>query len=259
MKRITEVSNTERQDQICAYLQQSQRASVEELVAHFAISPATARRDLEALEQQGKVRRVHGGAVARQSSPPEAPVLERSNEQSEAKERIGRAAAGLVQDGETVFLSSGTTVLAVAAHLRQRQRLTVITNSLPALNALAGAPGVTLICLGGELRHAELSLIGPLTEQALANLSADRVIFGVRGIHLSEGLTNAYLQESVTDRALLRLGRQVTIVADHTKLGAVATVRVAPLSAMHTLVTDLQAPAAFLDALRARGIQVLVA
>ena len=136
----------------------------------FSISEATARRDLETLASQGKVQRVHGGVIAVEQAPPELPILERKNEQVEEKERIGRAAASLVVEKETIFLGSGTTVLEVARNLRHHKHLTVVTNCLPVLNMLAGLKEITVISLGGMLRESELSFIGHITEQALADV-----------------------------------------------------------------------------------------
>jgi len=249
----------ERQKQILALLTRQRRLSVAEIVAQFAISEATARRDLETLALQGKVERVHGGVIAVEQAPPELPILERESEQADEKTRIGLAAANLVADKETVFLGSGTTVLEVARNLRNRKNLTVITNSLPVLNALAGADGLTVICLGGMLRNSEMSFIGHITEQALSEVRADKVILGTRGLSLEHGLTNDYLQETLTDRAILKIGREVILVADHTKVNRVATALLAPLDSMQTFVTDSKSDKKFIAALKKQGIQVIVA
>jgi DeoR/GlpR family transcriptional regulator of sugar metabolism len=247
----------ERQKQILSRLGRQGRLSVAEIVEQFSISEATARRDLEMLASQGKVQRVHGGVIALEQAPPELPILERKNEQAEEKERIGRTAAGLVGERETVFLGSGTTVLEVARNLRDRKQLTVVTNSLPVLNMLAGQNGITVISLGGMLRESELSFIGHITEQALAQLRADKVFMGTRGLSLEHGLTNDYLQETLTDRAILDIGGEVIIVADHSKVNRVATALLAPLSAMNTLVTDSKTDKKFLAALKKEGIQII--
>lgn len=249
----------ERQKQILSLLSKQGRLSINEIVEQFSISVATARRDLESLASQGKAQRVHGGVIAVEQAPPELPILERENEQADEKARIGLSAANLVADKETVFLGSGTTVLEVARNLRNRKNLTVITNSLPVLNALAGAEGITVISLGGMLRDSEMSFIGHITEQALTEVRADKVIMGTRGLSLEHGLTNDYLQETLTDRAILKIGREVILVADHTKVNRVATALLAPLDSMQTFVTDSKADKKFIQALKKQGIQVIVA
>jgi DeoR/GlpR family transcriptional regulator of sugar metabolism len=249
----------ERQKQILSLLSKQGRLSVSEIVEQFSISEATARRDLESLASDGKVQRVHGGAIAVEQAPPELPILDRESEQADEKARIGRVTAGLVAEKETVFLGSGTTVLEVAKNLRDRKNLTVITNSLPVLNALAGLKEIAVISLGGMLRDSELSFIGHIAEQALAELRVDKVIMGTRGISLEHGLTNDYLPETLTDRAILKIGRTVIIVADHTKINRVATALLAPLKTMQVFVTDSKADKKFVQALKKNEIQVVIA
>jgi DeoR/GlpR family transcriptional regulator of sugar metabolism len=253
------IPTPERQRQILSLLSQQGRLSVAEIVMQFSISEATARRDLETLSSQGKAQRVHGGVIAVEQAPPELPILERETEQADEKARIGRAAANLVENNETVFLGSGTTVLEIARNLRDRRHLTVITNSLPVLNILAGSKEITVVSLGGMLRDSELSFIGHITEQALVEVRADKVFMGTRGVSLEHGLTNDYLQETLTDRAILKSGREVVIVADHTKVNRMATVLLAPLSSMHTFVTDSKADRKFIQALHRQSVQVVIA
>jgi len=253
------ISSLERQNQILQFIHRSQRISIMEVCESFSVSEATARRDLETLASKGKVQRVHGGAIALTEAPPESPILQREREQADEKARIGQAAAALVQDGETIFLGSGTTVLEAARILRARRNLTVITNSLPVVNALAGAEGITVICLGGMLRDSELSFIGHITEQTLAEVRADKVIIGTRAISLEHGLTHEYLPETMTDRAILKAGKEIIVVADHTKFGRAAAVLLAPLDSIHTIVTNRQPTQNFVDAVQGKGIRLITA
>ncbi len=257
---VTDFTPTpERQKQILSLLSRQGRLSVAEIVEQFSVSEATARRDLESLASEGKVQRVHGGAIAVDQAPPELPILERENEQADEKIRIGRVTAELIADNESVFLGSGTTVLEVAKNLRDRKNLTVITNSLPVLNTLAGIKEITVISLGGMLRDSELSFIGHITEQALAEIRVEKVVMGTRGISLEYGLTNDYLQETLTDRAILKIGREVIVVADHTKVNRVSTVLLAPLDAVQTFVTNEQADKKFIQSLKKQSIKIILA
>jgi len=249
----------ERQKQILSLLARQGRLRVTEIVKQFSISEATARRDVEALASQGKAQRVHGGIITLGQAPPELPILERESEQPEEKILIGRAVAGLISDRETVFLGSGTTVLEVARNIRNHKNLTVITNSLPVLNVLTGVKEITVISLGGMLRNSELSYIGHITEQALTEVRADKLILGTRGVSLEHGLTNDYLEETLTDRAILKIGQEVIIVADHTKVNRVSTALLAPLESMNTFVTDSNSDKKFIQSLKKRGIKVVMA
>ncbi|MEO8609334.1 MAG: DeoR/GlpR family DNA-binding transcription regulator [Chloroflexota bacterium] len=257
MKELA-LSSGERQSQIQRFIEQMERVSVEQLCETFEISLATARRDLDALAKDGKIQRIHGGAIALLSAPPEPPLSLRSAEQSDEKRRIGKVGADLVEDGDTVFLGSGTTVLEVAYNLRRRAaNITAITNSLLAINALAGIPNIQLISLGGVLRQSEMSFIGHITEQALSQVRADKVFIGIHAIDVKTGLTNDYLPETQTDRSILNIGQQVIVVADHTKCARVSTTLVAPLNTIHTFVTDDLAAPDFLAEVAALGVRVL--
>jgi DeoR/GlpR family transcriptional regulator of sugar metabolism len=252
------LSNYERQAQLVRLIEQEGRISVAQICERFGVSQATARRDLETLSDQGAIQRVHGGAIALRRAAPEEPILQRGHDQEAEKECIGRVAADLIQDGETVFLGSGTTVLKVAQNLVKR-KLTVITNSLPIINLMAGKENITLVALGGMLRDSELSFIGHIAVQALQEVRADKVVIGTRAISLEHGLTNDYLPETLTDRAILQIGREIIVAADHTKFGVVSTAFLAPLNAIHTIVTDSGTDPGFIAALREQGIKVRVA
>jgi len=251
------VSGKDRQQQIAQLVERQQRISVADLCELFSISEATARRDLEALAQQGKVDRVHGGAISISNAPPELPILDREREENEAKRQIGQAASGLIQEGETIFLGSGTTVLELARILKTRKGLTIITNSLPVLNQLSGTEN-TIVCLGGVLRLTELSFIGHITEQSLAEVRADKVFIGTQGISLEHGLTNDYLPETLTDRAILRAGKEIIILADHVKFGRVATAMLAPVESVNTIITDKLTSKDFIRDLENLGLRVMV-
>jgi DeoR/GlpR family transcriptional regulator of sugar metabolism len=145
----------------------------------------------------------------------------------------------------------------VARALKNRH-LTIITNSLPVINAFAGMQSINLIGLGGMLRTTELSFIGHITEQALAEFHANKVIIGTRAISTEKGLTHDYLPETMTDRAIIDIGRELIVVADHTKFGRLAAASLAPIERIHTIVTDRQVPQDFVDDVRARGVRVIL-
>jgi DeoR/GlpR family transcriptional regulator of sugar metabolism len=253
------LSSLERQNQILQILLRSQRVSITDICESFSVSEATARRDLETLASDGKIQRVHGGAIALAPTPPEGPIIQRQGQQTQEKLRIGQAAASLVQDGETIFLCSGTTVLEAARCLQGRRNLTVITNSLPVVNALAGAEDITVICLGGMLRASELSFIGHITEQSLSEVRADKVFIGTPAISLEHGLTHEYLPETMTDRAILKAGKEIIVLADHTKFGRAGAVMLAPLECIHTIITDGETSSEFIASAHKNGIKVITA
>jgi DeoR family transcriptional regulator, aga operon transcriptional repressor len=251
------ISGTERQNRILQWINQRYRISVGEVCETYAVSEATARRDLEALAASGKIQRVYGGAIAVEKAPPEMPMLQRQVEQITEKQRIGAAGAKLVNDGETVFLGSGTTVYEVARNLAGLQNLTVITNSLPVVDLLAENHAITIVCIGGLLRPSELSFIGHISEQVLTEIRADKVFIGVRAINVKEGLTNDYLPETLTDRAILRIGSENIVVADHTKFGRISTVKLVPVGQIHTLITGVETSVDMVRDLSRKNIRVI--
>jgi DeoR/GlpR family transcriptional regulator of sugar metabolism len=249
----------ERKRKISQFVTENKKATVAELSELFGVSESTIRRDLEALDAEGVIQRAHGGAVVVERAAPEPPIIQRIAEKEEEKRQIGRAAAKLVQDGETVFLGSGTTTLEVARNLVDRQNLTVITNALNIANLFAGKSNITVIVLGGLLRHSELSLIGHITEQVSKELRADKVIMGMRAISVQEGLTNDYLPETMTDRAIVNFAPEVIVVADHSKFGKVSTALVAPITSVVKIVTDIGTSPELINEIRQLGIEVILA
>lgn len=253
------ISSIERQNAIQELIEQKKRISIPAICSVFSISEATARRDLESLEFEGRIKRVRGGAIIIERSPPELPILERESEEMLSKDKIGRAAAQLVQPGDTIFLGSGTTVLAAAKHLQDSRDLTVLTNSLPIVNLLVGCEGINMVVFGGELRESELSFIGHITENALSEVRADKVITGARAISLEHGITNDYMAETLTDRAIIKIGQRVILTADHTKFGSVSTAFLAPLEDIDIIVTDKETEREYIELLREKNIEVIQA
>lgn len=249
----------ERHRKISEFIKEKKSATVAELSRLFGVSQVTIRRDLESLDSQGAIERAHGGAILAERAAPEPPVIHRMAEQAEEKRRIGEAAAKLVEDGDTIFIGSGTTTLEMARCLSGKKNLTVITNALNVANCLADDPEITVVITGGLLRHSELSMIGHLTEQALTNLRADKVFIGMRAVLLQDGLTSEYLPEVTTDQAIINFASQVILLVDHTKFGKVSTALVAPLTSVHKIVTDSATSREMIEELRVLDIGVLVA
>jgi DeoR/GlpR family transcriptional regulator of sugar metabolism len=234
--------------------------TVAALASHLGVSPMTIRRDLSELEGQGILTRVHGGAIAADQAggPVEPPMRERMLRNADEKRQIAKVVAAVTLDGETIFIGSGSTALAVAEAIRNRRNLTVVTNALTVANALLHSRGISLIVVGGFLRPSESSLIGHIAERALQDIRVDKVIMGIGGVDPEHGLTGDNLQELMTDRAILGTTDTVIVVADHSKLGHVAASMTAPITAATRIVTGRQAPSEVIRAIRQRGVEVLL-
>jgi DeoR/GlpR family transcriptional regulator of sugar metabolism len=249
----------ERQHKILQILENNPGVRVSDLSASLGVSQATVRRDLDRLSEVGQIQRIHGGAILTERVRLQAPVIQRITQNSDEKRRIGKMAATLINEGDTVFIGSGSTTQEVARNLSGRQNITVITNAMPVINQLSQDAGIILIAAGGFLRSSELSFIGHLTEEVLGELRPHKVIMGIQAISLVEGLTNDYLPEVSTDRVIIQSAPEVILVADHTKFGRVCAALVAPITAIHTLVTDSGIDASTLASLRQVVRSVLLA
>ena len=251
--------NLERQQKILELLVTNSRVRVFELSELLEVSEATIRRDLEKLQESGRIARTHGGALLTGSAAPEPPVVYRFTVCADEKRRIGKAAAALIQDGDAVFIGTGTTAAEVAKNLIGRSQLTVVTNALTVLNVLANQEGITLISTGGLLRPSELSFVGHIADLALRELRPCKAIIGIRAITLEDGLTNQDVSEVNTDRVIIRAAPEIIVVADHSKFGNVSMALVAPVTAANKIVTDSGTPSEFIAQLTKLGIQVIVA
>ena len=257
MPRATKrVLGQTRQQELLQYLQTFRSGHVAELSELLGASESTIRRDLDQLQDQGLVERVHGGAaIIEIAGEPSPPV--RATAHALEKARIGEAAAALVAEGDTVLISGGTTTEAMLSFLGTRRHLTVVTNALNVATVLAGFPGIDLVVLGGVLRRDEMSLLGHLTVAALAEFQIDKAFTGAFGLDAVNGLSGMNLGETQTDRALIAAAATLVVVADGSKLTQRGPVRLAPLSAISTLVTDRSADPASLERIRAAGIEVV--
>ncbi len=211
--------------------------SVNELAAELGCSEMTIRRDLDVLERDGVVRRVHGSAVATSLRTHEKPYAVRAFEGAEAKERIGSAVAAIIGDGETVALDAGTTTAEVGRALRGRS-VTVMPLGIRTLVDLAYDDHVRLIAPGGDVRDGELAVTGDLAEVAFEHLRFDTFVLGACGIDEGNGVTTHVPADARVKRAAVASSARTIAVADWSKLGVVAFGHVCSLSDVDLLVTD---------------------
>jgi DeoR/GlpR family transcriptional regulator of sugar metabolism len=254
---------TERRQQIVDLVYKQGSTTVSELCALFDVSDMTIRRDLRELDRDGLLRRVHGGAVSNLGRSYEPPFQTRSMHLVEAKQAIGRIAAQLIKDGDSLALDVGTTTLEIARNMGNRHNLTIITGSLPIANEICSSHSLTssvrLILTGGIVRAGELSMTGDIAEETYRRLHVDKAFIGVGGVSLESGLTEYNLEDAVVKRALIRYAQQRIVVADGSKLGRTAFASVAPLSMVDILVTDPNAPPEIVAALESMDIDVILA
>ena len=228
-------SSEERQGEILLHIKEKGSAAIGEIAERFSVSEMTVRRVLYKLSDAGLIIRTPGGAMVAPSGSMERTFHERSEKMSAAKDALGRTAAGLVQDGETVVLDSGTTTQYIARHLAPRRDVVVITASLAVLEELAGSTGVQVRLTGGVYRRVSHDLCGSSVDEALGSVYADRVFFGAAALSFARGAMN-YDQEM--PKAILQAGKQRVLVIDSSKVGIEAVYRFCPIEQCDLVITD---------------------
>ncbi len=248
----------QRIEQIRAYLQAHSTVSNTELVELLQVSEATIRRDLEWLEKQGVLERTHGGAILSQSMSVEPEYAARALAHPDEKRKIGAAAAALIEEGDTIFINSGTTTTEVLQSIPRRAKVTVITNNVSA--AEIHDARFELILLGGTYYPRSNAVVGHLATENLRRLNAKKTFIGADGISLKYGYTVPSNPEAELVRLMIEHTHgSVIVVADSSKWGVVSNFQVARIDEAQMLVTDDQMSKSARAELRERGVNVVVA
>ncbi len=249
---------TDRMAAILGHIAQHGSVDVTGVAADLDVSPATLRRDLQTLHEQGLVVRTHGGAVA-SGADLELPLRYREARHQPEKRAIGRLAAGLVPNGSVVGMTGGTTATEVARSLLSRGDITVVTNALNIANELVLRPSLRVVVVGGTARHASYELVGPAAEAMIDRYHLDISFIGVDGLTVTEGCSTHDEMEAHTDHAFILRARRTVVVTDSTKLGRVTFARICRIGEIDDLVTDDRANPAILAELREAGVNVATA
>jgi DeoR family fructose operon transcriptional repressor len=249
------ILTAERRTTIAELVAQRGAVRAAELANRFEVDVSTIRRDLQALEEQGSLKRVHGGAV---------PVRQAATEQPGAsalgyETRIGQAVARMIGSGETIFLGPGRLPLEVACCLSGLVQLTIVTNGLDVAHWVAANTSHTLIVTGGQVEGDDRGLAGRLTRAALSSLRADRVILELDGISAVGGLTADDLAQAEIAQGLLEIGTEVIVLIPVERVGRVAAAYIAQVSEADVVVTAREAPSSFLWDLSETGVRVVLA
>jgi DeoR/GlpR family transcriptional regulator of sugar metabolism len=257
------VIQSERRRQTVELVQQSGSVTVADLCKHFNVSEMTIRRDLRDLDREGLLRRVHGGAVSNFGRSYEPPYQMRITRQVEAKRAIGKKAAEMIVDGDSIALDVGSTALEIVPALQGKHNLTILTASLPIAyeicSKLSLSNDVRLILAGGIVRPEELSMVGSIAERTYSEFFVDKAFIGVGGISLEDGLTEYNIEDALVKRVFIRSAKQRIVVADGSKFGRTTFTKMAPLSLIDVVITDTTVPQKMVAALQEQGIEVIIA
>src|ERR1700735_3370083 len=248
----------ERRTQILQIVRSEGRARVNELANRFSSSAVTIRNDLNELHQRGLVLRSHGGAVLPDKILRESPVQERLKAYSDEKRRIGAMAVSLIHDGETIILDSGTTTLEIARQMKKMQGLQVITNGVNIAAELLDARGVQVFIVGGTVRGESASISGRFTEEMFDQFSADKLFLSGAGCDLDFGVSGANLEETMVNRAMLRISREIILVADASKFSKRSRSRIAPFSQIDTVISNTSLDEDIQAKLRGQGCNLIL-
>lgn len=250
----------ERQQKIISILEKENSIKIIDIVKMFQVSHETARRDLEALQEQGIATRVYGGAVFVSGSIINHPVSPETSDENVSSEirSIGTAAAELVHEGDTILLGMGTTVLEVAKNIRNKKNLTVLTNSVSVLNELVDSD-VNLYLLGGHVSNSEHHTDGQLALQSLQYFNVDTAIVGCGGITPENGVSDYNYESAQMVQAMLKRSKNNILVARSNKFGKNCFSVTCPMEEIQTIVSDSHLPEAYVRSIDDLGIQLILA
>ena len=249
-----------RQSKMLEMIRSQNGITISELKTVFGVSAVTIRKDLDDMEKDGLIVRTFGGAMPSQSSDPLESFNVRSRLCREEKRQIGLIAAGLIHPMESVIIDAGSTTQEIVRHLHHSGPLTLIT---PAINVALEAcnfQNVTVIVPGGGvLDRFTLSLEGASAEESFSRLHADKVFVGVRGVDVTHGLTDTDTRRIRLKQIMIEVSRQVIVVADSSKIGKPSLFDVAPIQAVHTIITDSGIDSEMAARFKEMGVEILIA
>jgi DeoR/GlpR family transcriptional regulator of sugar metabolism len=248
-----------RRGKILEWLREEGSARVRDLAQAFSVSEVTVRQDLEKLETDGHVIREHGGAFLKSVRQQVRAMALQHLDNMDAKRKIGRAAAALVNDGETIILDSGSTTTEIAANILGHRDMTVITNALNIALMLGAEPGFDVHMSGGHFKAPTLSLSGERSADYFRGLFVRKLFLATAAIDLEAGLTYPALSDIAVKRAMIAAAETVILAADSSKIGARSFSALGGLELIHTLVTDSGIRDEDRAAIEAAGVQVIVA
>jgi len=266
---MTDILAEERRRKILEELEAEGTVKTAQLANLFSVSEVTIRRDLEVLKEKGKLKKVHGGAVANEKDFKssyhgdtiafEPSFKEKAEVNRAEKEKIGKKAASLIKEGSSVFIGTGTTTMQIINNLEVKAGLTVVTNSLNHGLELSRTQEVDVLMTGGQLRANTSALVGPIAKRSLEEIYVDTLFLGVNGISIDQGYTVPSLREADMARRVTRMANEVIIVADYSKFGKVSHAKVAEIDGAHKIITDERVDGSYKEALSDIGVELLLA
>lgn len=231
----------ERLNKIKEILYKEKRVDVFELSELFSVTEVTIRRDLDKLEQQGFLVKIYGGAVLNDDKIQSPTFTESEDKTIEEKRMIGKIAAQMIENGDAIYLSSGTTALEIARNLKDK-KVTVVTNDLMIGHGLKDSLGIKVIVTGGDLIQSTSTLVGGFALQALKGININKAFIGVKGVHIDSGYTVDSYEEVMVIEAVKRISNEIIVVADYSKFNCTGFARLGDLMMAKKIITNKQIP-----------------
>lgn len=250
---------TERHEKILETLKTSGKVNVQELSCELNVSEVTIRKDLRILEEKNLLFRTHGGATLSNPYTSDKPVQEKEFVRPEEKDKIAEEASKLIGDNDSIILASGTSILALARHLRPQKKLNVITSALNVSLELNKHENIEILQLGGQLRSSSTSVVGSYAECFLKNISCGIFFLGVDGIDFDFGLTTTNLQEASLNQKCIEVAQVTVVLADSSKFGKRGFGRICDLEEIQHIITDDKVAPEIVTELENRGVKVTIA
>ena len=248
----------ERYRKLMEYLQENGIIKMDTLMDMFDISIETARRDLNHLEKEGLIKKIYGGATLVEKVTREPANAERLASNINEKEAIGRKCAEFIEDGDSIMLEVGTTVLQIAKAVKEKKNLTVITNSLPVVQELIDTD-FQLYIIGGRIRHDEGAISGAVSMFEMSSFHINKAFIGAGGITLKNGISDFDIEESLVRRKIIEQSGEVFLAADSSKFGRDVLARIAPLDSVDLIITDDKIKPSLLSEFEEAGMNVVLA
>ncbi|SCY33435.1 DeoR/GlpR family DNA-binding transcription regulator [Alkaliphilus peptidifermentans] len=246
----------ERKANILRILERNYRIQVNDLTEELKVSESTIRRDLQDLEQEGLLKRTHGGAVKLENTSFEPTMDEKEQVNIAAKAEIGKRAAALIEDNDTVILDAGSTTLQIAKNIKSKN-VTVLTNSILIALELSKNNDVEVVVTGGYIRKEIVSLVGPITDKIIKSFRVDKAFIGANSITIEDGYTTPNIDEAHTKSIMIKSSKEVYIVADNSKFGKVSFSKIADANEVDGIITDNGIEQHLIEKYMSKNIQII--
>lgn len=254
---MSELITIDRRVKILDILNSQGQVAVNELSNFFNVSEVTIRNDLSHLENKGLLIKTRGGALKIQSVGIDQHLNEKAKINSRDKQAIGKKAAEIINDNDTIIIDSGTTTVEIAKHLTGKKNLTVVTNALNIASQLINDE-IRVVVLGGMLRSNSLSLVGPIAESSIKNFYCDKCFIGVDGIDSDSGIYTPIPEEANLNKLMIEISKEVIIVTDSSKFKRKSFGFIAPITKVNMIITDSKIPEDEFTNLQNMGIKVIL-